>query len=194
MTMNCLKSIFCGVSLMMASQGCGQAPASDASAPPRQATSEPARQIDSLLLTRHTGYWEGGAQDGRIYRYRVAIARNGSTRFETFAVEVDEVRSFALDPDSVAMLFDAATRLRLDLLPERLIGAPWCTLMELHGHRVTTSSFRGDEVHRVEHDHGCDPRSDESEEQVIAQLRQLQQQVTQVLGLESRFNAAPLVR
>lgn len=185
--------------VVMAASGCGQIQRSFAVAS--------MQQIDSLLLTRHAGYWEDLVPlDDRILGYEVLVAKTGRVRFEPLGSEKGRARSFTIDRDSVQVLFEVATRLDFEDGPVSLIGMdPWCDVSDTDAsdlrpgpsapeRSVGISIYRGGHVDQVTDYHGCSEDGDESTEQLISQLRGLERDATRLFELESRFNAAPFIR
>lgn len=151
--------------------------------------------VDSVALTRRTGYWEEVLPEAeRSYGYRVVVG-GGVVRFQ-----VNEggrsgvVETFEVNGDTLRALVASAAGLDLAEVPESLSGkAPWCEVVATDAPSVVIEVFRGPEVERVVDNHGCRIEGDRSSDQLLTRLRDLERDATRVLRLEERFDAAPLL-
>ena len=154
-----------------------------------------AQPLDSLVLVREAGYWERTApRDDRVYSYRLVITTDGELRFE--AVDDDQAihaESFDVPKSTVDSLLSSASAIDLSDVPDALMGKrPWCEVVRTDAHTVVLELFRARNTKRLAHYQGCPVTGDQSGDQLVARLLDLERRATQLLNLEQRFSAAPL--
>lgn len=155
-----------------------------------------AQAVDSLIFRRLPGYWEDAPpRSERLAGYRVTISPAGELHFTVeHGTEAGQEERQAASADEVAPLFTLAETLDLEGVPERLAGAkPWCDIVATDAPSVAIGIARGDSVSWVVDNHGCTVDRDESEDQLIGRLRELERTTSRILDFDQRFDAVPLV-
>lgn len=155
-----------------------------------------AQTVDSLIFRRLPGHWEDTPPRAeQLPGYRIAIYPEGELHFTVEqGAETGQEERQAASADEVAPLFTLAESLDLEGVPERLAGAnPWCDIVATDAPSVAIGIARGGQLSWVVDNHGCRVGRDESGDQLLDRLRELERTASRIVDFERRFDALPLV-